>query len=222
MSAHPKIDPHDRRDDRLRLSGEGHLSNDIAVYTVNPQGHIVKEVWLKAPYLGIIHDIAITQKYVVIPVIARTTSLGAPEDWRTDVGMERRRCRPWSACCPRRRSQRRALVQGPRPQHAALLERGRRGDNKITMELPVSDEERSPSQIKRWTFNLEFEERRASPRKWSPISNGVLARMDDRLPLAAVSVRLRRQQRLSRSRTTRPRAATARRRRSRTRTGAST
>jgi carotenoid cleavage dioxygenase len=27
-------------------------------------------------------------------------------------------------------------------------------DNKITMELPVSDEERSPSQIKRWTFNL--------------------------------------------------------------------
>ena len=53
---------------------KGTLSKDIAVYTITPQGHIVKEVWLQSPYLGIIHDIAITQKHVIIPVISRTTA----------------------------------------------------------------------------------------------------------------------------------------------------
>jgi carotenoid cleavage dioxygenase-like enzyme len=53
------------------------------------------------------------------------------------------------------------------------------GGNKVTMELPVSDEERSPSHIKRWTFNMNsksdgFVEEVVST------SNGVLARMDDR------------------------------------------
>jgi hypothetical protein len=33
---------------------KGDLSDDIAVYTVNPQGHIVKEVWLKSPCLGML------------------------------------------------------------------------------------------------------------------------------------------------------------------------
>jgi carotenoid cleavage dioxygenase len=53
------------------------------------------------------------------------------------------------------------------------------GDNKITMELPVSDEERSPSQIKRWTFNLNSKND-AFGEEVVSVSNGVLARMDDR------------------------------------------
>ncbi len=75
MSAHPKIDPLTGEMIAYGYQAKGDLSDDIAVYTINPQGHIVKEVWLKSPYLGIIHDIAITQKYVMIPVISRTTSL---------------------------------------------------------------------------------------------------------------------------------------------------
>jgi carotenoid cleavage dioxygenase len=72
MSAHPKIDPLTGEVIAYSYQATGDLSDDIAVYTVNPQGHIVKEVWLKSPYLGIIHDIAITQKHVIIPVISRT------------------------------------------------------------------------------------------------------------------------------------------------------
>jgi carotenoid cleavage dioxygenase len=53
------------------------------------------------------------------------------------------------------------------------------GDNKITMELPVSDGERSPSQIKRWTFNLNSRNDTFGEEVVST-SNGVLARMDDR------------------------------------------
>jgi carotenoid cleavage dioxygenase len=49
----------------------------------------------------------------------------------------------------------------------------------ITMELPVSDEERSPSQIKRWTFNLNSKNDTFGEEVISR-ANGVLARMDDR------------------------------------------
>ena len=91
MSAHPKIDPLTGEMIAYGYQAKGDLSDDIAVYTVNPQGHIVKEVWLKSPYLGIIHDIAITQKHVIIPVISRTTSLerlqsGEPMwEWKGDL-----------------------------------------------------------------------------------------------------------------------------------------
>jgi hypothetical protein len=47
------------------------------------------------------------------------------------------------------------------------------------MELPVSDEERSPSQIKRWTFDLNSKNDAFGEEVISR-SNGVLARMDDR------------------------------------------
>ena len=51
--------------------------------------------------------------------------------------------------------------------------------NKVTMELPVSDEERSPSHIKRWTFDMSSKNDAFGEEVISR-SNGVLARMDDR------------------------------------------
>jgi carotenoid cleavage dioxygenase len=47
------------------------------------------------------------------------------------------------------------------------------------MELPVSDEERSPSHIKRWTFDMNSKSDGFAEEVMSR-SNGVLARMDDR------------------------------------------
>lgn len=64
MSAHPKIDSISGEMIGYSYQARGDLTDDIAVYTISPQGRVVKEVWLKSPYLGIIHDIAITQKYV--------------------------------------------------------------------------------------------------------------------------------------------------------------
>jgi hypothetical protein len=51
--------------------------------------------------------------------------------------------------------------------------------NKVTMELPVSDEERSPPHIKRWTFDLSSKSDGFGEEVISR-SNGVLARVDDR------------------------------------------
>jgi carotenoid cleavage dioxygenase len=178
MSAHPKIDPLTGHMIAYGYQAKGDLTDDIAVYTVNPAGHIVNEVWLKSPYLGIIHDIAITQKHILIPVIARTTSLerlktGEPMwEWNGDLPT-------MIGVLPRDGDAKDVRwFKGPSRNTLHFLN-ATDAENKVTMELPVSDGERTPSQIKRWTFNLNsksdsFEEEVVS------VSNGVLARMDDR------------------------------------------
>jgi carotenoid cleavage dioxygenase len=178
MSAHPKIDPVTGEMIAYGYQAKGILTTDIAVYTVNSQGKITKEVWLKSPYLGIIHDIAITQKHVLIPVIARTTSLerlksGEPMwEWNgslpTMVGV-----------LPRDGDAKDVRwYKGPSRNTLHFLNATDRG-GKITMELPTSSGERDPSQIRRWTFDLNskddaFEEEVVSS------TPGFLPRMDDR------------------------------------------
>jgi len=178
MSAHPKIDPVTGEMIAYGYQAKGDLSDDIAVYTMNPKGEIIKEVWLKSPYLGIIHDIAITQKYVLIPVIARTTSLerlksGEPMwEWNgnlpTMVGVLPRHGEAKDV----------RWYKGPARNTLHFLNATDRG-SKITMELPTSSGERDPSQIRRWTFDLKskkdsFQEDVVST------TPGILPRMDDR------------------------------------------
>jgi len=179
MSAHPKIDPMTGEMIAYGYQAKGILSKDIAVYTINPQGHIVKEVWLQSPYLGIIHDIAITQKHVIIPVISRTTSearlkSGEPMwEWQGDL--------PTMVGILPRDGEARDVrwFKGPARNTLHFLNASDGANNTVTMELPVSDEERSPSQIKRWTFNMNSKSDAFGEEVISR-SNGVLARMDDR------------------------------------------
>ncbi|HVS23897.1 MAG TPA: carotenoid oxygenase family protein [Gammaproteobacteria bacterium] len=178
MSAHPKIDPMTGQMIAYGYQAKGILSKDIAVYTINTDGHIVKEVWLQSPYLGIIHDIAITQKHILIPVVARTTSLerlksGEPM-WEWDGKLP-----TMVGVLPRNGEAKDVRwFKGPARNTLHFLNATDDG-TKITMELPVSDEERSPSQIKRWTFNLNSKSDVFAEEVIST-SNGVLARMDDR------------------------------------------
>ena len=178
MSAHPKIDPVTGEMIAYSYQAKGILTDDIAVYMINPQGFITREVWLKSPYLGIIHDIAITQKHIIIPVIARTTSLerlqsGEPMwEWNGDLPtMVGVLPRDGDAGDVR-------WFQGPSRNTLHFLNAVDEG-NKVVMDLPVSDTERSPSQIKRWTFDLNSRNDRFGEDVVS-VANGVLARMDDR------------------------------------------
>jgi carotenoid cleavage dioxygenase len=178
MSAHPKIDPVTGEMIAYSYQAKGDLSTDIAVYTMNAQGEITKEVWLKSPYLGIIHDIAITQKYVLIPVIARTTSLerlkkGEPMwEWNGDLPT-------YVGLLPRDGDAKDVRwYKGPSRNTLHFLNATDRG-SKVTMELPTSSGERDPSQIRRWTFDLKskkdgFQEDVVST------TPGILPRMDDR------------------------------------------
>ena len=178
MSAHPKIDPRTGEMIAYGYQAKGDLTDDIAVYMMNPKGQITREVWLKAPYVGIIHDIAITQKYVIIPVIARVTSLarlqsGEPMwewngDFPTMVGVLSRDGEAKDV----------RWFKGPARNTLHFLNAADRS-GKVTMELPVSDGERTPSRIKRWTFNLDSKDDAFTEEVVSD-ANGPLARMDDR------------------------------------------
>jgi carotenoid cleavage dioxygenase-like enzyme len=182
MSAHPKIDPVSGEMIAYGYQAKGDLSTDIAVYTMNPKGEITKEVWLKSPYLGIIHDIAVTQKYVVIPVIARTTSLerlksGEPMwEWKGDL--------PTMVGVLPRNGEAKDVrwYKGPSRNTLHFLnatDRVTERGSKITMELPTSSGERDPSQIRRWTFDLKSKKDSFLEEVVST-TPGILPRMDDR------------------------------------------
>lgn len=178
-SAHPKIDPISGEMICYGYQAKGDLTDDIAVYTISPQGEVTNEIWFKSPYVGIMHDIAITQKYILVPLIARTTSEGRLRSgepmWEWDDSKE-----TMVAVIPRDSSDPRDVrwFRGPARNTLHFLNATDQGD-KITMELPVSDGQFTPSQMKRWTFNLNssnefFEEEVIS------VANSPLARMDDR------------------------------------------
>lgn len=182
MSAHPKIDPATGEMIAYGYQAKGDLTTDVAVYTMNPKGEITKEVWLKSPYLGIIHDIAITQKYVVIPVIARTTSLerlksGEPM-WEWDGSLP-----TYVGLLPRDGEGKDVRwYKGPARNTLHFLnatDRVTERGSKVTMELPTSSGERDPSQIRRWTFDLKSKKDGFLEEVVST-TPGFLPRMDDR------------------------------------------
>jgi carotenoid cleavage dioxygenase-like enzyme len=178
MSAHPKIDPVTGEMIAYGYQAKGDLSDDIAVYTMNKQGQITKEVWFKSPYIGIIHDIAITQKYVLIPVIPRTTSLARLQSgepmWEWNASLP-----TMIGVLPRDgESKDVRWYKGPARNTLHFLNATDR-KNKITMELPVSSGERDPSQIRRWTFDLKSKSDAFQEEVVSTLP-GFLPRMDDR------------------------------------------
>ncbi len=178
MSAHPKIDARTGELIAYGYQAKGDLSDDIAVYSFAPNGEKLWEAWIKSPYLGIIHDISITENYVIIPVISRTTSL---ERLRTGEPMWE-----WDASLPTmlgvfRRGGDGSDVRwftGPARNTLHYLNAWEDGDI-INMELPVGDSERSPQQIKRWVMNMGSRDDRFGEELINT-SNSPLARMDDR------------------------------------------
>jgi carotenoid cleavage dioxygenase-like enzyme len=74
-TAHPKIDP---RDESLVFFGymaKGEATKDIAYYEADATGRIAHEAWFEAPYSSMVHDWAVTENFVVFPIIPLTASL---------------------------------------------------------------------------------------------------------------------------------------------------
>ena len=178
MSAHPKIDPVSGDMIAYGYQAKGLLSDDVAVYQINPKGKITREWWFKAPYIGIMHDMALTQKHIVIPLVAMTTSMdrlkaGLPM-WDWDGSLP-----TMVAILPRDGDAKDVRwFRGPSRMTLHFLNANTIG-NKVVMELPVNDGPGKPSQIKRWTFDLDSKDDQFTEEVVST-ANGVLARMDDR------------------------------------------
>jgi carotenoid cleavage dioxygenase-like enzyme len=75
FTAHPKIDPASGELIGYAYAAKGEATDDIAVYSFDKHGKKLWEVWFKSPYPGMIHECAISENYVILPLIPQVMSL---------------------------------------------------------------------------------------------------------------------------------------------------
>lgn len=75
FTAHPKIDP--ANGDLLCFGYEarGDATPDIVYYEIDSSGRKKRETWIVAPYAAMIHDFAVTENYVIFPLMPLTSDL---------------------------------------------------------------------------------------------------------------------------------------------------
>jgi carotenoid cleavage dioxygenase len=69
FTAHPKIDSETGDMIAFGYEAKGFGTDDVNVFQVTPEGKMVWQAWVKVPYVGMIHDFAVTQKHIVFYVI---------------------------------------------------------------------------------------------------------------------------------------------------------
>jgi carotenoid cleavage dioxygenase-like enzyme len=75
FTAHPKFDP--ATGDLLCFGYEakGDATPDIVYYEIDARGRKKRETWIVAPYAAMIHDFAVTENYVIFPLMPLTVDL---------------------------------------------------------------------------------------------------------------------------------------------------
>jgi carotenoid cleavage dioxygenase-like enzyme len=75
FTAHPKIDPSSGDLFGYSYAAKGEASDDLAVWSFDRTGKKTWEVWFKSPYPGMIHDCAISEHYIVMPLMPQVMDL---------------------------------------------------------------------------------------------------------------------------------------------------
>ncbi|MDR6585703.1 carotenoid oxygenase family protein [Herbaspirillum frisingense] len=68
ITAHPKIDARTGELVFFGYCAAGPATRDIAYYEADSEGNVTHETWFHAPYTCMVHDIMVTQNYVVFPI----------------------------------------------------------------------------------------------------------------------------------------------------------
>jgi len=69
FTAHPKVDPETGEMLAFGYEAKGFGTDDVAIYAIDRSGNITWESWIKVPYVGMLHDFAVTQRHVAFLVI---------------------------------------------------------------------------------------------------------------------------------------------------------
>jgi len=69
FTAHPKIDSETGNMIAFGYEAEGFGSNVISIFEITPQGEFVWGTKVEVPYVGMLHDFAVTQRHIVFYVI---------------------------------------------------------------------------------------------------------------------------------------------------------
>jgi carotenoid cleavage dioxygenase-like enzyme len=72
FTAHPKVDSHTGNLVAFGYESEGHGSDVVTMFEFTPQGRKVWEAKIRVPYVGMLHDFAVTEHYIVFYVIPMT------------------------------------------------------------------------------------------------------------------------------------------------------
>lgn len=69
FTAHPKLDSHTGNLIAFGYEAKGFGSDDINVFEYTPDGRRVWDAWIKVPYIGLLHDFAVTERHIAFYVI---------------------------------------------------------------------------------------------------------------------------------------------------------
>lgn len=69
FTAHPKIDSETGNLVAFGYEAEGHGSDVVSMFEITPQGKIVWNAKIQVPYVGMLHDFAVTRNHIVFYVI---------------------------------------------------------------------------------------------------------------------------------------------------------
>ncbi|MEO6079520.1 MAG: carotenoid oxygenase family protein [Steroidobacteraceae bacterium] len=69
FTAHPKLDSKTGNLIAFGYEAKGHNTTDVNVFEYTPKGKKVWEAWINVPYVGMLHDFAVTENYIVFYVI---------------------------------------------------------------------------------------------------------------------------------------------------------
>lgn len=69
FTAHPKIDSETGNMIAFGYESTGHGTNTVTAFEFTPQGKLVWSATVEVPYVGMLHDFAVTQRHVVLYVI---------------------------------------------------------------------------------------------------------------------------------------------------------
>jgi carotenoid cleavage dioxygenase-like enzyme len=92
VTAHARIDHDTGSMYMFGYEAAGLATRDFAYMVVDAKGGLVSEQWFEAPYIGMVHDFAVTKKYAIFPFFPVTSDLdrlkaGGPH-WVWDFGQE--------------------------------------------------------------------------------------------------------------------------------------
>jgi carotenoid cleavage dioxygenase len=196
FTAHPKIDARTGEMIAYGYEARGDASLDIAVFAIDRLGRITWELWLQPPLLSMLHDIAITPNYIILPTTSFTTSTERLHSGKVHWGFD-----------PRQPTHLAVIPRGGRtedvrwfdaPRHAMIHTiNATEEDGRIVLDAPVSDSNPFPffpaidgspwdpqggkATVRRWTIDLASDGREVREEVLFPEQRGGgLARMDDR------------------------------------------
>ena len=193
FTAHPKVDPVTGEMIAYGYQASGLASKDVFLCTFGPDGEMKHEMHFEVPHTTMLHDIAITQNYVIIPGSGATTSLERLQAGKVHWGWDQT-LDSYYAIVPRRGKAediRWFFSDGKSIVHTAnAWEDG----NKIVCDMPVADGNTWPffpdidetpfqmydSTLRRVTFDLDSNSDRIVEDVVSDLDITTFTRIDER------------------------------------------